>query len=149
MSNTYARVLTGALAATAASVGVWATIWPRSFYTTFPGLGQAWVAPLGPYNEHLVRDVGALYLALLVVSAWAAWRDDPASFRAVGVAWLVFGVPHLVFHALNRDGLSDAEWLTSLTALATTALAAGLLVVVRSRRLAPTSTRRTRAEVAR
>ena len=34
------------------------------FYDDFPGLGRSWVAADGPYNEHLVRDVGALNLAL-------------------------------------------------------------------------------------
>ena len=45
---------------------------PQSFYDDFPGLGRAWVSVDGPYNEHLVRDVGALNLALLVlfVVAW-------------------------------------------------------------------------------
>lgn len=132
MSTRFARVLAGALAGAAAYVGVWATIWPHSFYTTFPGMGQEWVWHNGPYNEHFIRDVGGLYLALLVISAWAAWRDDAALLRAVGTAWVVFGVPHLAFHVMHRDGLSDAEWATSLTGLVATALAAALLVMTRS-----------------
>jgi len=52
-----------------ASVGIWATISPRSFYDDFPGGGRNWVAVDGPYNEHLVRDVGGGNLALAQVVA--------------------------------------------------------------------------------
>ena len=38
---------------------------PAAFYDDFPGLGRMWVAPDGPYNQHLVRDVGELNLALV------------------------------------------------------------------------------------
>jgi hypothetical protein len=41
-------------------LAVWALLAPRSFYDDFAGGGRAWVSLLGPYDEHLVRDVGAL-----------------------------------------------------------------------------------------
>ena len=44
-------------------VGLQALFTPRSFYDDFP-LGRGWVAMDGPYNQHLVRDVGSLNLAL-------------------------------------------------------------------------------------
>ena len=47
------------IAAGSAVIGGWAQLFPRSFYDDFPGLGRAWVAMDGPFNEHLVRDVGA------------------------------------------------------------------------------------------
>jgi hypothetical protein len=53
-------------------VGVWATFVPRSFYDDFPGFGRHWVQVDGPYNEHLVRDFGAVNLALAVVTITAA-----------------------------------------------------------------------------
>jgi hypothetical protein len=70
----------------------------------------------------LVRDVGALYLALLVVTALALLR--PASVRpwVAGLAWLVFGVPHLVFHAAHA-GPGDAG---EVAALALNVLLAGI-----------------------
>ena len=52
-------------------VGVWAQGFPRSFYDDFPGMGRVWVAVDGPYNEHLVRDVGGLNLALAFVAVMA------------------------------------------------------------------------------
>jgi hypothetical protein len=41
----------------------------------FPGAGRSWVAPDGPFNEHLARDVGVLNLALAVVTIAAAVED--------------------------------------------------------------------------
>lgn len=54
--------------AVTALVGMWAALWPRSFYDDFPWPGHPWVALLGAYNEHLVRDFGAMNLAMAVGS---------------------------------------------------------------------------------
>ena len=45
---------------------------PESFYADFPFSGRDWVSTLGPYDEHLVRDVGELNLAFSVLLAFAA-----------------------------------------------------------------------------
>lgn len=58
------------LSLTSAVVGVWAQFFPRAFYERFPGFG-IWVAGDGPYNEHLIRDVGGLNLALAVLALLA------------------------------------------------------------------------------
>lgn len=87
------------LAASASYVGVWALLAPASFFRSFPGGGQAWVRTDGLYNEHLVRDVGALYLALLAVTCAGLLRPETDRARMAGVAWLLFGVPHLAYHA--------------------------------------------------
>jgi hypothetical protein len=126
-----ARVLASLLALSAAYVGAWTQVAPQSFHESFPGLGQVWVAPLGPYNEHLIRDVGGLYLALTVFTAWAALRGEVPALRAAGLAWLAFGVPHTAFHLLNRHGFSDADWAASLTPLIAAVAAAALLVFMR------------------
>ena len=132
MSTSIARGVAWALAGSAAYVGIWAMAWPHSFFTMFPGLGQSWVAPLGPYNEHLVRDVGGLYVALLIFSGWAAAKGDIGALRALGWAWLAFGLPHLAFHATHRHGFSTAEWAASMTPLTFTTLGAAILVLLRS-----------------
>ncbi|HEX8080327.1 MAG TPA: hypothetical protein VF557_08960 [Jatrophihabitans sp.] len=132
MNISIARGIAWALAATAAYVGLWAMAWPHSFFTSFPGFGQSWVAPLGPFNEHLVRDVGGLYVALLVFSGWAAVKGDPGVLRVLGWAWLAFGLPHLAFHATHRHGFSIVEWSASLAPLTFTALGAAILVLLRS-----------------
>jgi len=109
------RVALALLALSAAFVGFWALLAPSSFYTSFPGLGLAWVSEAGPYDEHLVRDVGALYLALLVVTVLAVLRPTSVRPWVAGLAWLVFGVPHLVFHAAHA-GPGDAVELVALAA---------------------------------
>lgn len=76
--------------------GLQAAFAPKSFWKDFP-LGRSWVAMGGgAYDEHLVRDVGALFLALCVISIWAWWR--PSLCRPAAFAWLVEGTLHLVYH---------------------------------------------------
>jgi hypothetical protein len=89
------------LAITAAVVGVWAAAFPVSFYTDFPSPGRHWVSALGPYNEHLVRDVGGLYLALLVLSVWVWRRPTRDGLRMAGGAWLIFNSVHFLWHMLH------------------------------------------------
>ncbi|MAT06911.1 MAG: hypothetical protein CL424_17910 [Acidimicrobiaceae bacterium] len=84
-------------------VGVWATLFPQSFYDDFPGLGLVWVAVDGPYNEHLVRDVGQLSLAMSVVSGVAAFTMVAVLVRVAAAAWLVNAVPHFVYHLRNLE----------------------------------------------
>jgi hypothetical protein len=100
------------------SVGVWATVAPRSFYDRFPGLGRVWVAIDGPYNEHLVRDVGALGLALAVVLLAAAWTLSRPLLLAAGAGMTVAAVPHTLYH-LRHAGVytSNADAVVSLTGL--------------------------------
>jgi hypothetical protein len=89
----------GILSFSALSVGFWALFFPRSFYEDFPAAGRAWVSTLGPYNGHLVADVGAMYLALGVLLAVATVSMGEELVRASLVVWLVFAVPHFVYHA--------------------------------------------------
>ena len=65
------RLILGLLAAVQAPDGFYALLAPRSFYEDFP-VGRGWVEALPAYNEHLLRDVGALFLATAVVLAAAA-----------------------------------------------------------------------------
>ncbi len=111
------------LAATQAGVGLWALAAPRSFYVGFPGAGRQWISALGPYDEHLVRDVGAGLLALSVLVIIAAVSLDHAVIRAALVAWLVFAVPHLAFHVSTAERFGVADNIGNLTGL-------GLSVVV-------------------
>jgi hypothetical protein len=129
------RCLLAVLSLSAAYVGAWALAAPRSFYDSFPGFGRHWVVAGGPYNEHLVRDVGGLYLALLAVSVWAALRPswDPA--RAAGLAWSVFSLPHLAYHAGHLDQFGTGDRIANVLALGGT-LVLGLALLVAPRRAA-------------
>jgi hypothetical protein len=85
------------LAFSAFGVGAQAAFFPRSFYDDFP-IGRGWVAMDGRYNEHLVRDVGALNLALLALTIGAIFVGSRAISRITAIAWLAYSVPHLVYH---------------------------------------------------
>jgi hypothetical protein len=104
------RVILFELAASAALLGVWAQFAPVSFYTDFPGLRRFWVSLDGPYNEHLIRDVGGLNLALAVLTAAATIHGRARLARLAAVCWLFFSVPHFVYHAthLGPFGAIDA-----------------------------------------
>ena len=106
------------LAIGAASVGLWALPAPRSWFDSFPGgLFDPWVRALPPYNEHLAREVGALYLGFAVLFAWAALRPSRALIVPLAVAWIVAQVPHLVFHLKERGGLDTFDYVSQSGAL--------------------------------
>ena len=77
--------------ATPLAGGIWALLFPRAFYEGFPLPGSGWVSTLGPYNEHLVRDYGALNLAMAVLLLAAATLTQAAPGRVALITWLVFG----------------------------------------------------------
>ena len=75
------------LAATPLLGGLWALILPRSFYDDFPLPGSDWVSTLGPYNEHLIRDYGALNLALAILLVAAALLLERRVVQVALVTW--------------------------------------------------------------
>jgi hypothetical protein len=100
-----ARVALLVLAVAGLYQGVWAQVGPRSFFEKFPG-GMNWIAGDGPYNEHLVRDIGGLVNALSVVAIVAAWSLSRPLLAATTAGWLVYALPHLGYHV--RQPLDDA-----------------------------------------
>jgi hypothetical protein len=123
------QVLAAVLALSAAYVGAWAAAFPLSFYRSFPLPGRGWVAMLGPYNEHLTRDVGGLYLALFVMTVWAVLRPGPEIFRAAGLAWLVFNVVHFAFHVSHLGMFGVGDRIGNLVALGGSAVLSALLLI--------------------
>jgi hypothetical protein len=120
MSMRLRQVILVVTAAIGLFVGGWAAFAPRFFYDAFPGLGRIWVAVDGPFNEHLVRDVGALYLALAAASLVAAATRGVAASQAVGAAWVVFSVPHLVYHVGHLAGFGLLDQVGQLVSLSST-----------------------------
>lgn len=110
-------------------VGAWATISPAGFYASFPGLGHHWVRALGTFNEHLVRDVGALSLALTALAAYALLRPTRDVLRATGIAWLTWGVIHLAYHLTKLGTLDGTDDALEVTLMVVTVLLAALVVV--------------------
>lgn len=133
-SRTWTRIALGYVALVAAQIGIWAQFAPRSFYDDFPGLGRAWVRVDGPYNEHLVRDVGGLYLALTVLVVAAIVTLSRTVVVVACLAILVSALPHLVYHVTHRDGLSSGDLALSLAGLALFA-AIPIALLVRHRRI--------------
>jgi hypothetical protein len=121
-----------ALAVTAIGSGMlaaWILVAPRSFYDDFPGAGHHWVSADGPYNEHLLRDVGALSLALTVTVVAALIVRTNAAVRTAGLAGIAFGLPHLVYHAAHLDLFSAGDGAAEMASLALLVLAPAIALV--------------------
>ena len=121
---------TGTLTASALYVGSWAAVGPRSFYDAFPGLHRVWVGVDGPFNEHLVRDVGGLYLALAVAGLVALLRQETVATLMLGGAWTVFGTVHLTYHLHHLGAYGAIDVVGNVVALGGTLLLALDLLVL-------------------
>jgi hypothetical protein len=119
------RIALGLIVLLMAPAGIQAAFAPRSFYDDFP-IGRGWIiADGGAYDEHLVRDVGALLIAMIVVTVWAVWTGR--GVVPVALAWIVQGVLHFVYHIGHLHGLYGVDlagMLTSLVAVPVLALIA-------------------------
>jgi hypothetical protein len=105
------RVGLAILTANQAVLGFWALMAPQHFYDGFPAPGHPWVALLPPYNEHLVRDVGGLYLALATMLGAAALTLHRTTVMSALLAMLVFTLPHAIFHAGHLQGFPATDAL--------------------------------------
>ena len=125
------------------SSALFALLAPRSFYDDFPVPGAHWVDSLPPFNEHLVRDYGASFLALSLLVLAAAWIAEHRLVLVALVVWTVSAVPHLVFHLAHSDKPGGAEGAIAIAVLVLNVLLPlVLLFVVRKElRHAPDRTR--------
>lgn len=122
------------LTASAVYVGGWAELFPRSFYDSFPGVHRVWVSVDGPFNEHLVRDVGAFYLAFAVGGVLAMmWRDRRVTLL-VAAMWTTFSVPHLGYHLHHLGALPTVDAVGQSVALGGTLVLSVVLLVDSARR---------------
>ena len=88
--------------------GLYALLAPHAFYSDFP-LGRGWVAALPAYNEHLVRDVGGLFLATGLVLVAAAWFYERRLAIIACASYLLFAIPHAIYHFLNLGPYSTGD----------------------------------------
>jgi hypothetical protein len=88
------------LGASQFALGLWQAFAPASFFTS--------IATYGPQNEHYVRDVSTLYLALgvalLVAARRPSWRLPVLAFAALQYAL------HSINHLLDV-GAADPAWI--------------------------------------
>jgi len=117
------RISLAFVALTSAYVGTFAYFATETWYNTFPGFGLSWLPQLGPYNEHLSKDVGAAYLALTVLSLVAlAYIRNQAVVRLAGAVLLTFNVLHFVYHMTMLHMYKPSDQVLNVIVL-------GLLVV--------------------
>ena len=118
------------LALTAAYTGSWATLAPQAWFDAFPGFGHHWLPILGPYDEHLARDTGGLFLALCALSIGAAFRAaDGFLVRLAGVCWLVFSIPHTIYHFRHLDMYDTTDAVLNVVGLAAILVLAAVLLL--------------------
>jgi AhpD family alkylhydroperoxidase len=113
--------------------GFWALFAPRSFYEDFPPGRGGWVSALPAYNEHLLRDVGGLFLATGVLLLVAAVRLERRLVGVSLVAWLLFAVPHAVYHVFNLEPYSTADAVGNVISLGLTVVLPGALLLLLAR----------------
>jgi hypothetical protein len=99
------------------AVGVVATLAPRIFYDDVP-----WVSLAPPYSEHLMRDYGAMNLAFGLVFVVAAITMDRLMVRTALAAYVVFAIPHLLFHVTHHQHYTTTAAVGETTALVVAAL---------------------------
>lgn len=114
------RISLAVLALAAFSIGFPAAFAPDAFYENFPFFAS-WVGLLPPFNEHLITDVGGLYLGFGLMFIWALIKPQRQLILPLCTGWLVVGVLHFTFHVRHLEGFTttDATGQTASLALIT------------------------------
>ncbi len=114
------RCLVGALALSGLIPGAYAAVASRGFYDTVLGLDL-----LGPYNEHLLTDIGALYLGFGLLFAWATVTLGRELALAACAGWALTQLLHFTYHAMHLANFTFTQAIEQ-----TAGLAAYLLLVL-------------------
>lgn len=102
----------GSTAAIDAAIGAFATVAPHSFYRHVLGVDL-----LGPYNSHLLSDVGGFYLSLGVLFTWAACTLGRELIQATCTAATLVAILHFTYHAAHLDRFSPGQAAAQTVAL--------------------------------
>lgn len=104
---------------------------PLSWYNDFP----ADVPHTGPFNPHLVRDLGVVFLVVALAFGWSAVHLDRS--RPVHWALTVFFTGHALIHVTDivMGRLPHSHWLIDLPGVFITALIMIVLAVPSVRKL--------------
>jgi hypothetical protein len=87
-----------------AVVGGFAFLAPHAFYRHVLGVDK-----LGPYDQHLVSDVGGFYLGFALLLFWAARSRERSLARAGAGAFLLAQALHFGFHLFHLSRFTAAE----------------------------------------
>jgi tryptophan-rich sensory protein len=110
------------------ATGGWAYVAPRHWYHNFPGLGMSWLPQLGPYNEHFAKDVGAMFLAMAVVTAVTfVLVANQTLVRVTALMWLVFNTLHCAYHLSMLQMYNTRDATLNAILLSLLVLAAAVL----------------------
>ncbi|MBK5111567.1 MAG: hypothetical protein JJE10_09470 [Thermoleophilia bacterium] len=115
-SQTLIKTCLVILAFAALSIGLPAAFAPEDFYRDYPFF-TSWIDLLPPYNEHLISDVGGLYIGFGVLFVWALFKPSKQLILPVAVAWLVTQVIHLAFHVGHLAGYDTADAIAQTAGL--------------------------------
>ncbi len=129
-SPTPTRWLLSLLATVQLAVGGSALLAPSSFYVSFPWFRDRWISAYGPFNEHLVVDAGAGFLATgLALAIAACWLQRPIIIVAL-VTYLAQALPHVIYHLGSPGpGLPLPDQVANVVGLAGGVVVAGLLLL--------------------
>ncbi len=108
------RILLMLVALAQAEIGVWGVLAPHSLYASFPGFGHHWIASMGPYDEHLVRDYAAAELGFAVLLGCTAIWFERRLLLVAGAAFLAGTLPHFAYHLTTTDKISAGDNAASL-----------------------------------
>ena len=115
------------------AIGIWAIVSPSGWYENFPGAGKHWLPLYGSFDEHLATDVGTTFLALGVVLVLAAVWMERRVVLAAAIGYLVYQVPHTIFHLGADDALSNGDQIANGIALVLANVLAVAIVVTTAR----------------
>lgn len=121
------------LAFAALSVGLPATFAPGTFFDDYPFF-SSWVGLLPPYNEHLVTDVGGLYLGFGFLFIWALIKPSRQLILPLCAGWFVAQAIHLIFHVGHLDGFDTADAIGQTIGLAVMTLIPLIPISILTRR---------------
>ncbi len=100
------RVLYSIFAVLTLINGIWMLVSPESWYKDLP----AGVPDTGPYNGHLIRDLGLVFILIAGGFVWCAWHLHRS--RAVLFVITAFFVGHAILHILDliESRLPHSHW---------------------------------------
>ena len=89
---------------------------------------MSWLPQLGPYNEHFAKDVGAMFLAMAVVTAVTfVLVANQTLVRVTALTWLVFNTLHCAYHLSMLQMYNTRDATLNAILLSLLVLAAAVL----------------------
>ena len=111
------RICLALLGISALAIGLPASFAPETFYTDYPFF-TALVQLLPPYNEHLITDIGGLYLGFGVMFLWAMFQPSRQLIIPLCTAWIVAQALHFAFHISHLTGFTTTDAVAQQIGLA-------------------------------